>query len=143
MTGIEGILVRTARVGALAAAVVALTASSAPAAPEPDCQNDSKSLGRIELSTADTPGTWWYLTRTGLDAAGITDYLAAAEAAFGTDFADLDEAVAAMIAAVEPVDKNGNGYVCASALRGTRAVLGDPDFAYYYFAATDDKHDAG
>ena len=85
MTGIEGTLVRTVRVGAFAAAVVALTASSAPAAPEPDCQNDSKSLGRIELSTADTPGTWWYLTRTGLDAAGVTDYLAAAEAAFGAD----------------------------------------------------------
>ena len=79
MTGIEGILVRTVRVGAFAAAVVALTASSAPAAPEPGCQNDSKSLGRIELSTADTPGTWWYLTRTGLDAAGVTDYLAAAK----------------------------------------------------------------
>lgn len=143
MERLAGTGVTIGRMGALAATVLALAASSAMAAPEPDCQNDSKSLGRIALSTADTPGTWWYITRTGLDAAGITDYLAAIESAFGTDFADLDEAVAAVVAAVGPVDKNGNGFVCASAVRGTRAFIGDPDYANYFFAVTDDKHVVG
>ena len=121
--------------------VAAVIGTSASAAPEPgDCRNDSKLIGPILLSTDDTPGTWWNLTREGLDAAGITDYKASIDAAFGTTFATLDDAIAAVVAAVSPLDRNGNGYVCASSIRGTRAVLGDPNYAYYYFSVQDDKH---
>ena len=59
---------------------------------------------------------------------------------FGTEFADLDAAVEALVGAVEPFDKNGNGYVCAGTVRGTKAVLRDPEYASYFFGVIDDKH---
>jgi hypothetical protein len=37
-------------------------------------------------------------------------------------------------------DANGNGHVCAYALRGTRTSIGDPDFAFVLFGVRDDKH---
>jgi hypothetical protein len=35
------------------------------------CHPDDKLIGRFQLSIADTPGTWWHLTRTGMEDAGI------------------------------------------------------------------------
>ena len=134
------------RVVVLLAFVVLAAATSGPASAAPvagDCQNDSKLIGPILLSTENVEGTWWHLTREGLDAAGITDYEAAIEAAFGVEFAGLQEAVEAIVDAVRPLDRNGNDRVCASSLRGTRAVLGDPNYAYYYFGVTDDRHATG
>jgi hypothetical protein len=101
---------------------------------------DSKLIGRIELSTADTPGTWWRLTRDGLDAAGITDYRVALEGFFGREFSDVGEAVSFLVAQVVPFDANGNGYVCAYSIRGTRTSIGDPNIEFYLFQVRDDKH---
>jgi len=124
---------------AVTAALVGATAAGAAPAPG-DCPNDTKGIGPVSISTADEPGTWWYLTRTGFDAAGVTDYKAKIESLFGIEFGTLEEAIEAVVAGVRPLDKNGNGYVCASTLRGTRAFIGDPDFAYYFFGVIDDKH---
>lgn len=106
------------------------------------CHPDSKLIGRIELSTADVPGTWWYITRQGFDAAGITDYKGLIESAFGQTFATLDEAIAHLVGAVMPLDENGNGYVCAYETRGTRANYGLIGVSHYIFATTDDDHRA-
>jgi hypothetical protein len=103
-------------------------------------QNDSKLIGPILLSTVDTPGTWWHLTREGFDDAGVSDCKAMIEALFGTTFVDLDAAVEALVDAVRTLDKNGNSYVCATSVRGTRAFVGDPNYAYYFFSVIDDKH---
>jgi hypothetical protein len=108
----------------------------------PGCHPDSKLIGRIQLSTADTPGTWWYITREGFDAAGITDYQGFIEYAFGLTFATLDEAIAHLVNAVTPWDENGNGYVCAYAARGTRTNYALPDVSRYIFGTTDDDHRA-
>jgi hypothetical protein len=62
------------------------------------------------------------------------------EAFFGTEFDSLEDAVEVLVDAVRPLDKNGNGYVCASRATGTKAALGDPNFAYYFFGVIDDKH---
>jgi hypothetical protein len=113
-----------------------LTAVDEKAAP--GCHPDSKLIGRILLSTADTPGTWWYITRQGFDAAGITDYHAFIESAFGLSFATLDEAIAHLVNAVTPLDENGNGYVCAYETRGTRTNYGLPNVSLYIFSTTDD-----
>ena len=108
------------------------------------CRQDSKLIGRIELSTADGPDTWWGLTRQGLLAAGIQeeDFLATFGTWFGQTFSSLDEVIALLVDAVRPFDKNGNNYVCASSVRGTRTVVGDPNYAFYYFRVVDDKENA-
>jgi hypothetical protein len=106
----------------------------------PGCHPDSKLIGRIELSTADAPGTWWYITRRGFDAAGITDYQAFIESIFGQTFATLDDAIAFLVELVRPFDENGNGYVCAYETRGTRANYGLPNVSEYLFGTTDDDH---
>lgn len=41
---------------------------------------------------------------------------------------------------VRTFDKNGNGFVCAFALRGTRAYLNDPQYTLYTFGVADDRH---
>jgi hypothetical protein len=104
------------------------------------CVSDSKLIGRILLSTAPVPGTWWYLTREGLKEAGITNYLAAIEEFFGRTFASEADAVEFLVAQLDALDANGNGYVCAYRLRGTKTSIGDPNFAYYLFQVRDDKH---
>jgi hypothetical protein len=137
---------RPARVGRLASIVgtgvllvaVAMPVSVAAGSPG-DCSNDSKLIGPILLSSNDAPGTWWGLTRAGFDAAGITDYKATIEGFFGTSFDTLDDAVDALVAGTSTLDKNGNGYVCASSARGTRAFLDDPQYANYFFQTHDDK----
>jgi hypothetical protein len=103
------------------------------------CTPDSKLIGLTTLSTADEPGTWWYITREGLDAAGITDYLAFMESVFGRDFDSLDEAIAFVVDAIRPLDVNANGVVCAYESRGTRTSLGLPDVSRYTFTVLDDR----
>ena len=109
-----------------------------------DCNNDSKSLGAVLLSNEDVPGTWWFITREGLDAAGITTQAgqqAIIELAFGQSFATFEEATAAVVAAV-PGDRNGNGYVCASPIprTGDGSVPLPEGWQSYFFNTTDDKH---
>ncbi|HET7689010.1 MAG TPA: hypothetical protein VFK41_01415 [Nocardioidaceae bacterium] len=127
---------------ALASAL--LLGGTAQAAPTPgDCNNDSKLIGPILLSTDDAPGTWWRLTKEGFEAGGIhgeAAYKAWIDAAFGTTFGSLEEAVQALVDAVVSLDRNGNGYVCATNVRGTRAFIGDPNWTYYFFGVQDDKH---
>ena len=106
------------------------------------CVPNARLIGRIAVSTADTPGTWWHLTREGMDAAGLTDYLATMEGWFGREFSSEAEAISFLGAQVAPLDVNGNGYVCAYTLRGTRTSIGDPDYALTLFGARDDKHAA-
>lgn len=103
------------------------------------CKPDAKLIGRIALSTADEPGTWWYLTREGLDKAGLTDYKATIEGWFGKTFATLDLAVAYLVDQVRPVDENLNSFVCAYVIRGTRTNIGDPFFTLTAFTTRDDS----
>jgi hypothetical protein len=119
----------------LAAHLATATGSSVPG-----CHPDSKLVGRIELSTADVPGTWWYITRQGFDAAGITDYQGFIEMVFSQPFATLGDAIAHLVNAVRPFDENGNGYVCAYETRGTRANYGLLHVSEYLFGTTDDNH---
>ena len=102
------------------------------------CLPDSKLIGRIAASTADAPGTWWRLTKDRFDALGVTDYKAALEGFYGQTFATLDDAIQFLIAGVASWDANGNGYVCAYEVRGTRAGLGD--LAAFLLGIADDKH---
>ena len=124
----------------LAAVVLAVCASQAAAAPAANgCQSDPKLVGPIELSTADAPGTWWRLTKDGLDAAGVTDYKTTMEGWFGTTFASLNDAIETLVGAVRSIDRNGDGYVCASRIRGTRAHFDDPTIAFTLFSVIDNK----
>ncbi len=106
------------------------------------CVKDSKFLGLTKLSSVDARGTWWYLTRNGLNQAGITTesgYITAMNGWFGQTFATLDEAVSFLVSAASVYDTNGNGYICAYEVRGTRAHTGDPNFGLYAFLVRDDK----
>lgn len=116
--------------------------ASAMANDVPGCHPDSKLIGRIALSVEDAPGTWWYITRQGFDASGVTDHRAFIESLFGQSFATVDDAIAFLVNAVQPFDENGNGYVCAYRTRGTRANYGLPDVSNYLFGTTDDDHRA-
>lgn len=104
------------------------------------CHPDVKFIGRIELSTADLPGTWWYITREGFDAAGITDYQGFMSSVFGLPFATLDEAITYLVDAVKPLDRNGNAFVCAYEVRGELRNYGTPEVNKYIFSTTDDDH---
>ena len=123
---------------------MALTGGSALAVPTPgDCQNDSKLIGPIELSTDDRPWTWWQITSDGIHAAGFdtdAEKLAITESIFGTDFATLADAITAIVDAVRFLDKNGNNFVCAGTSTGTHVFLPDPSFNNFFFKAIDDKH---
>jgi hypothetical protein len=103
-----------------------------------DCTPDSKLIGRVAASAADEPGTWWRLSRERFDAAGVTDYKAALESFYGQSFASLDAAIQFLIDGVKSYDANGNGYVCAFEVRGTRAYLGEN--AIFLLGIEDDKH---
>ena len=102
------------------------------------CMPDSKLIGRFAASTADVPGTWWRLTKDRFDALGVTDYKAALEGFYGQSFTTLDAAIQFLIDGVASWDANGNGYVCAFEVRGTRAYLGEN--ALYLLGIADDKH---
>lgn len=134
-----------ARLVLLLGVVFALVAAgTASAAPVPgDCQNDSKLIGAIELSTDDRAGTWWRLTKDGLEASGVfgdAAQLSTINGWFGTSFTSLADAVELLVDLVRAVDANGNNYVCASTLRGTRAVTRDPNINLTAFSVIDDKH---
>lgn len=104
------------------------------------CVPDSKLIGSIELSTVDAPSTWWGLTKAGLEAAGIIGPVAqkaAIDGFFGQTFADLPSAIEFLVDQVRPYDANGDNHVCAYALRGTRAAIGDPNWAFYSFGVRD------
>jgi hypothetical protein len=102
------------------------------------CMPDDKLIGRVAASTADTPGTWWRLTKDRFDALGVTDYKGVLEGFYGQSFPTLDAAIQYLIDLVATWDANGNGYVCAFEVRGTRAYLGEN--AAYLFGIADDKH---
>ena len=102
------------------------------------CMPDAKLIGRFAASTSDAPGTWWRLTKDRFDALGVSDYKAALEGFYGRSFATLDDAVQFLIDGVVAWDANGNGYVCAFEVRGTRASLGAN--AAYLLGIADDKH---
>lgn len=102
------------------------------------CAPDTKLIGRVAASTADQPGTWWRLTKDRFDALGVTDYRAALSSFYGQDFPSLQAAIQFLIDGVVAWDANGNGYVCAYEVRGTRAFLGEN--ALYLFGISDDKH---
>jgi hypothetical protein len=125
----------------LAVLLLPLGTSISAAGDDDGCRNDSKLIGRIELSTAEGPDTWWGLTRDGMLARGIAeeDFEAQIEEWFGQTFSSLDQAITALVDAVRPFDKNGNNYVCASTVRGTRAFLDDPLYTLIYFRVVDDK----
>jgi len=102
------------------------------------CTPDSKLIGRFAASTVDAPDTWWGLSKARFDAAGVTDYKAALESFYGQSFSSLDAAIQFLIDGVQSWDANGNGYVCAFEIRGTRAYFGDN--AIFLLGIEDDKH---
>ena len=102
------------------------------------CTPDVKLIGRIAVSTADVPGTWWRLTKDRFDELGVTDYRSALEGFYGLSFATLDDAIAYLIDGVASYDVNNNGYVCAFEVPGKRAYLGVN--ALYLLGIADDKH---
>ena len=111
----------------------------------PDCPPDDKLIGRIELSTDDRPDTVWGIFRAGLAASGVdvdidADVLEILNGWLGTDFSNLDDAIAAQVESARPWDVNGNNFVCLFSLRGTRANLRDPLYQFYTFGISDDKH---
>lgn len=113
-------------------------ALAASPAQKPQCTPDSKFIGLIEVSKEDRPGTWWYITRNGMDKAGYSDYLGTIESWFGADFSDLDEALDALVGAVVPLDLNANGVICAYETRGTRANYRVPNVSDVIFGVIDD-----
>jgi hypothetical protein len=98
---------------------------------------DVKMIGLFEVSTADEPGTWWWLTRDRFDSLGVTDYKAVLEGFYGQGFDTLDDAIQFLIDLVATWDTNGNGYVCAYEVRGKRAYLGET--VNFLFGIDDDK----
>ncbi|RYZ67083.1 MAG: hypothetical protein EOP08_03515 [Proteobacteria bacterium] len=108
------------------------------------CNGDSKLLNGGPTSVfGEGPGTWWGLISNGMRAAGLltdSDQIAYLSSVFGQSFATLDEAKAFNLQSVsDGWDKNGNGYVCAFDLRGTRAYVKDPIAAFTFFGIADDS----
>ena len=110
-----------------------------------DCPNDSKLLnGGPTLVFGEGPGTWWGLIQKGFTAAGAPldteqeriDYL---NGIFGINYNDLNSLKNFNLQQVAMWDKNGNGYVCAFDLRGTRAYLRDPLSQFTFLGIGDDK----
>jgi hypothetical protein len=119
----------------ISAALLATGATGALASGEPGhCPSDSKLIGLIEISTDDRPDTWWGLTKSAMNDAGIfTDagYLETIEELLGATFPNLDAAIEALVDSARPFDKNGNEWTCAYELRGTRTSLGDRPITVY------------
>ena len=127
-----------------AIAMAPFAVSAATLADAGTCPNDSKLLnGGPTMIDGDGPGTWWGLILGGLLAAGFTeeqdqiDYL---NKIFNTDFATLDELRTFNLDSVRDAwDLNGNGFVCAYELRGTRAHFDNPLLNVTFFGISDDK----
>ena len=58
---------------------------------------------------------------------------------FGINYNDLNSLKNFNLQQVATWDKNGNGYVCAFDLRGTRAYLRDPLSQFTFLGIGDDK----
>ena len=116
---------------------------AAPMRDPGNCPSDSKLIGQVSVWGDEFEDSWWNLIHGGMVAGGLVtdtaqrDYL---NGVFGTDFATLAEVRDFNLQSVaDGFDKNGNGYVCALSLRGTRAYNTDPYFKYTWFGVTDDK----
>ena len=116
---------------------------AAPMRDPGSCPSDSKLIGQLSVWGDESEDSWWSLILNGMVAGGLVtptaqrDYL---NGVFGTDFATLAEVRDFNLQSVaDAFDKNGNGYVCAFNLRGTRAYNTDPYFKYTWFGASDDK----
>ena len=108
------------------------------------CPHDSKLLNDGPTSVfGDGPGTWWGLILDGLHAAGLDDedeQIAYLNQVLGTAFDNLDDLRDFNLALVENGwDENGNGYVCAYELRGTRAYYDNPLLNFTFFGISDDQ----
>ena len=135
---------RTILCGVIAAVVLAVVTVRAQSNVPGDCPNDSKLLnGGPTAVEGDEPGTWWALVLNGLNAAGFStdvEKLSYLNGLFGTDFTTLDEMKEYNLGLVSAgYDLNGNGYVCAFELRGTRAYAGDPLINTTTFGISDDR----
>ena len=120
-------------------APVALRASDPGA-----CPHDSKLLNGGATSVfGDGPGTWWGLILDGLQAAGLDgedEQIAYLNQVLGTSFDNLEDLKDFNLALVEDGwDENGNGYVCAYELRGTRAYYDNPLLNFTFFGISDDQ----
>ncbi len=135
---------RIARLLVVSAIVSSFCAAATALAAPGSCPSDSKLLnGGPTMIDGDGPGTWWGLVIGGLLAAGFADendqidYL---NRIFGTDFATLDELRDYNLQLVRDTwDANGNGFVCAFELRGTRAHYDNPLLDLTFFGVTDDR----
>ena len=133
-------------VGIALIAGVVFTSGAWRAAPMRDsgsCPSDSKLIGQVSVFGDESEASWWNLILNGMIAGGLVtetaqrDYL---NAVYGTSFATLAEVRDFDLQGLsDGFDKNGNGFVCAFKLRGTRAYNNDPLFNYTYFGVSDDK----
>ena len=131
-----GIAIIAGAIGAAAAPV----ASFAPGS----CPNDSKLLnGGPTHVSGEGDGTWWGLVQDGMFAAGLTDeadQIAYLNQVFGKNYTSLHDLRDYNIQLVKDLwDTNGNGFVCAFELRGTRKYAGDPYLNFTSFGISDDK----
>jgi hypothetical protein len=108
-----------------------------------DCPRDAKLIGQVSVWGDEFEDSWWNLIFNGMISGGLLtntaqrDYL---NGVFGTSFATLAEVRDFNLQDVgDAFDKNGNGYVCAYSLRGTRAYNSDPYFNFTWFGVSDDK----
>ena len=130
--------------GSLLIAVAVSVALQARPAPDPgDCPRDTKLIGQVSVFGNEFEASWWRLIFSGMVAGGLLtetaqrDYL---NGVYGTNFATLAEVRDVNLQDVsDAFDKNGNGFVCAYDLRGTRAYNGDPYFDFTWFGVSDDK----
>jgi len=128
----------------IAGVVFASVAVRATPVPDPgSCSRDSKLIGLVKVFGDENEASWWRLIFNGMIEGGLTtsaqqrDYL---NGVFGTTFATLDEVMLFNLQGVaDAYDKNGNGFVCAYDLRGTRAYNDDPFFNFTWFGVSDDK----
>jgi len=133
-------------VGIVLIAGVVFAADALRAAPVRDpgnCPSDSKLIGQVSVWGDEFEASWWNLIFNGMIAGGLLtetaqrDYL---NGVYGTSFATLAEVRNFNLQDVADFfDKNGNGFVCAYQLRGTRAYNTDPYFNFTWFGVSDDK----
>ena len=133
-------------VGIMLVAGLAFASGALRAAPmlaPGNCPSDSKLIGQVSVFGDESETSWWNLILEGMVAGGLLtntaqrDYL---NGVFGTDFATLAEVRNYNLQGLsDDWDKNGNGYVCAYSLRGTRAYNTDPYFKFTWFGVSDDK----
>jgi hypothetical protein len=122
---------------------VSVALKATPARDPGDCPRDTKLIGQVSVFGDEFEASWWRLIYNGMIAGGITttdgqrDYL---NGVFGTSFATLAEVRLFNLQGIsDAFDKNGNGFVCAYDIRGTRAYNTDPLFEFTFFGVSDDK----